>query len=415
MIKVNTAELAERFIRYARIDTQSDPQSGKHPSTEKQKDLSRLLVQELREMGIADAEMDEFGYVYATVASNTKKTVPVICFCGHVDTAPDCSGTGVKPLLHKNYDGSDIRLPDDSLQVVSPADQPYLKKKIGTDVITASGKTLLGADDKSGVAIIMQAAKYLREHPEVIHGKIRLLFTPDEEIGEGTAKVDMKRMGADYGYTLDGGEEGSLEVETFSADAAVITIHGVSFHPGYAKGRLVNALKIAGEILSALPKNGWSPETTEKMEGYVHPVRFEGIAEKAVLEFILRDFDDEKLAQHGERLRQIATAITGNHSGAKMDFEIKEQYRNMRKVLDQHPTVAGYAAEAIKRTGLEVKTESIRGGTDGSRFSYMGMPCPNIFTGMQGIHSKLEWVSVADMASAVETVIHLAAIWEENA
>lgn len=414
MIAINRSDLAERFIRYAKIDTQSDPKSGTHPSTEKQKDLGRLLVQELLKMGITDAVIDEFGYVYATIESNSQKEVPVICFCSHMDTAPDCSGTGVKPILHKNYNGSDLKLPDDRSQVISPADQPYLKEKIGTDIITASGKTLLGADDKSGIAAIMQSAAYLMSHPEIPHGKIRLLFTPDEEIGEGTVKVDMNRLGATYGYTLDGGEAGSLEVETFSADAAVITIHGVSFHPGYAKGRLINALKIAGQILAALPGNEWSPETTEKMEGYVHPVRLEGIAEKVVLEFILRDFDDKKLAGHGERLRKIATEITASHPGAKMDFEIKEQYRNMKVVLDKHPRVAQYAAEAIKRSGLEVKTESIRGGTDGSRFSYMGMPCPNIFTGMQGIHSKLEWVSVADMAKAAESIVHLVMIWEEK-
>lgn len=415
MIKINTSEIAERFMRYGRIDTQSDPQSGKHPSTEKQKDLGRMLVKELHEIGIEDAELDEYGYVYATIKGNSSgKNVPVICFCSHVDTAPDCSGTDVKPILHQNYDGSDIILPDDPSQVISPKDQPYLKERKGTDIITASGHTLLGSDDKAGVAAIMQAAKYFMEHPEIKHGDIRILFTPDEEIGEGTAMLDMKRLAADFGYTLDGGEAGSLEVETFSADMAVIVIHGVIIHPGYAKGRLVNALKIGGEILAALPKDEWSPETTEKMEGFVHPTRFEGIAERAVLEFILRDFDDEKLAEHGARLKKIAAEIIDKHPGASMDFQIREQYRNMKKVLDQHPQVATHAAEAIRRAGFEVKTESIRGGTDGSRLSYMGLPCPNIFTGMQGIHSKQEWVSVQDMAKAAETIVHLGMIWEEN-
>lgn len=415
MIKINTSEIVERFMRYVRIDTQSDPQSGKHPSTEKQKDLGRMLVKELHEIGIEDAELDEYGYVYATIKGNSVgKNVPVICFCSHVDTAPDCSGTDVKPILHQNYDGSDIILPDDPSQVISPKDQPYLEEKKGTDIITASGHTLLGSDDKAGVAAIMQAAKYFMEHPEIKHGDIRILFTPDEEIGEGTAMLDMKRLAADFGYTLDGGEAGSLEVETFSADMAVIVIHGVIIHPGYAKGRLVNALKIGGEILAALPKNEWSPETTEKMEGFVHPTRFEGIAERAVLEFILRDFDDEKLAEHGARLKKIAAEIINKHTGASMDFQIREQYRNMKKILDQHPQVAAHAAEAIRRAGLEVKTESIRGGTDGSRLSYMGLPCPNIFTGMQGIHSKQEWVSVQDMAKSAETIVHLGMIWEEN-
>ncbi len=415
MIKINTSEIAERFMRYVRIDTQSDPQSGKHPSTEKQKDLGRMLVKELHEIGIEDAELDEYGYVYATIKGNSAgKNVPVICFCSHMDTAPDCSGTDVKPILHQNYDGSDIILPDDPSQVISPKDQPYLKERKGTDIITASGHTLLGSDDKAGVAAIMQAAKYFMEHPEIKHGDIRILFTPDEEIGEGTAMLDMRRLAADFGYTLDGGEAGSLEVETFSADMAVIVINGVIIHPGYAKGRLVNALKIGGEILAALPKDEWSPETTEKMEGFVHPTRFEGIAERAVLEFILRDFDDEKLAEHGARLKKIAAEIINKHTGASMDFQIREQYRNMKKILDQHPQVAAHAAEAIRRAGLEVKTESIRGGTDGSRLSYMDLPCPNIFTGMQGIHSKQEWVSVQDMAKAAETIVHLGMIWEEN-
>lgn len=416
MIEIDKEEIARRFMKYVQVDTQSDPLSGKHPSTEKQKDLSRVLVDELISMGIDDAEMDEFGYVYATIESNSpRKNVPVICFCSHVDTAPDCSGTGVKPILHKSYDGSDTILPDDTSQILTIAGHPYLKEKIGTNIITASGNTLLGADDKSGVAAIMQAAKYLIDHPEVLHGKIRLLFTPDEEIGEGTAKVDMKKLSADFAYTLDGGEAGSLEVETFSADGAKIVIHGVAAHPGYAKNKLVNALKIAGEVLHALPANEWSPETTDKMQGYVHPLRFEGIAEKATLEFIIRDFDDELLRQHGERLKTLATEVVNRYPGAKMEFSVYEQYRNMKKVLEQHPQVAAHAAEAIRRTGLEVKTESIRGGTDGSRLSYMGLPCPNLFTGMQGIHSKQEWISVDDMAKAAETVVHLCSIWEEKA
>lgn len=415
MIGINQEVLAQRFVRYAAIDTQSDPASGTHPSTEKQKDLARVLVEELIEMGVKGAVMDDYGYVYATIPSNTtKKEVPNICFCSHVDTAPDCSGTGVKPIIHRNYDGTEIPLPDDRSQVVSTNLYPYLEKKIGTDIITASGTTLLGSDDKAGVAAIMQAAKYLVEHPEVPHGNIRLLFTPDEEIGEGTAKVDLKKLDTQFAYTLDGGEAGSLEVETFSADGARIVIHGVSAHPGYAKGKLVNALKIAGEILHALPVEEWSPETTDKMEGYVHPTRFEGIAEKATLEFIIRDFDDEKLRQHGERLKNIVTGVVDRYPGAKAEISIFEQYRNMKKILDQHPQVADYAAEAIRRAGLSVKTESIRGGTDGSRLSFMGLPCPNIFTGMQAIHSKHEWISVFDMAKAAETIVHLCMVWEEK-
>lgn len=414
LIEIDKSAIANRFMRYVQIDTQSDPQSGKHPSTEKQKDLSRMLVEELLAIGIEDAELDEYGYVYATIPSNTEKDVPVICFCSHVDTAPDVSGTNVKPILHKSYNGESITLPDDPTQIISPVTHPYLNKQFGADIITASGKTLLGADDKSGVAAIMQAAEYLMHNPSLKHGEIKILFTPDEEIGEGTAMLDMKRLGAEFGYTLDGGEAGSLEDETFSADGAEIVINGVIAHPGYAKNRLVNALKLGGEILHALPKNEWAPEVTEKREGFVHPTRFEGIAERAVLEFIIRDFDDEKLKAHGERLREIAEEIVSHYLGASIEFSIHEQYRNMKCVLNKVPHVAAYAAEAINRAGLDVITESIRGGTDGSRLSYMGLPCPNIFTGMQGIHSKQEWISVNDMAKAAETIVHLCMIWEEK-
>ena len=413
-IQINKEAIAERFIRYVQIDTQSNPQSGTHPSTEKQKDLSRILVEELKEMGIANAEMDTNGYVYAKIPSNTEKNVPVICFCSHVDTAPDCSGTNVKPILHKDYDGEDIVLPDDPSQVLSPVVFPYLKTQIGGDIITASGTTLLGADDKSGIAAIMQATEYLIKNLEIKHGEIKVLFTPDEEIGEGTAKLDMQKLAADFGYTLDGGEAGSLEDETFSADGATIIVNGVISHPGYSKNKLVNALKVGAEILHALPTNEWAPEATEKKEGFVHPVRFEGIAERATLEFILRDFEDEKLKQHGEKLRAIAEDVVNHYKGASISFSIQEQYRNMKKILNQNPEVVAYAAEAIMRAGLKVKTESIRGGTDGSRLSYMGLPCPNLFTGMQGIHSKLEWIGVNDMAKSAETIVHLCMIWEEK-
>lgn len=414
-IEINKDSIAERFMRYVKVDTQSNPKSGTHPSTEKQKNLSKILVDDLMQIGITDAQMDEYGYVYATIPSNSKKNnVPVICFCSHVDTAPDCSGTNVKPILHKNYQEEDIALPDDPSQVLSTITFPYLKNHIGSDIITASGNTLLGADDKSGVAAIVEAAKYLVENPSLKHGEIKILFTPDEEIGQGTQKVDIKKLDARFGYTLDGGEAGSLEDETFSADSAKIIINGVISHPGYGKNKLVNALKIAGEILHALPQNEWSPETTEKKEGFVHPVHFEGIAERATLEFIIRDFDDVKLKESGERLKAIAEEVANHYHGASIEFHLEEQYRNMKKILDENSQVAAYAAEAIKRAGLKVKTESIRGGTDGSKLSYMGLPCPNIFTGMQGIHSKLEWIGVNDMAKAAETIVHLSMIWEEK-
>lgn len=414
-IEINKNAIAERFMRYVQIDTQSDPKSNSHPSTEKQKNLSGLLVKELIELGIKDAEMDEYGYVYATIPSNSEKeNIPVICFCSHVDTAPDCSGTGVKPILHKNYNGEEIILPDDTSQVLSAVTHPYLYNHINEDIITASGKTLLGADDKSGVAAIMQAAEFIMNNSFIKHGTIKILFTPDEEVGKGTAKLDMKKLGADFGYTMDGGEAGSLEDETFSADGVTIIINGVIAHPGYAKNKLVNALKIAAEILHTLPTTEWAPEATEKKEGFVHPVRLEGIAEKATIEFIVRDFDAHKLKKHEKRLKGIAEEAVSHHLGASIEFIITEQYRNMKKILDENPQVAAYAAEAINRAGLDVTSESIRGGTDGSRLSYMGLPCPNIFTGMQCIHSKLEWIGVKDMAKAAETIVHLSMIWEEK-
>jgi len=415
MIQISPDSIAERFIRYVQIDTQSDPTSTSHPTTEKQKNLSKLLLKELYGMGITDASTDEFGYVYATIPTNSdKKTIPAICFCAHVDTAPDCSGTNVKPILHRYYNGEDIVLPDDTTQVLRMSDSPYLKNHINNGIITTSGTTLLGADDKSGVAAIMEAALFFIQNPAIKHGDIKILFTPDEEVGKGTAKVDMNKLGAKYGYTLDGGEAGSLEDETFSADGAEITIYGVIVHPGYAKNKLVNALKVAGAVLDALSKNEWSPETTEKREGFVHPTAVNGIAEKATIQFIVRDFTLNGLQQHHERLKKIAKEIIAKFPGATMEYVAQEQYRNMKEVLDTCPQVAAYAEEAIQRAGLTVKKESIRGGTDGSRFSYIGMPCPNIFTGMQNIHSKLEWIGIKDMAKAAETIVHVAMIWEER-
>ena len=415
MIKISPDQVAERFIRYVQIDTQSDPTSAKHPTTEKQKDLSKLLQRELLGMGITNATTDEYGYVYATIPSNsTKGNMPAICFCSHVDTAPDCSGTNVKPIYHRYYDGNDVILPDDSSQVLTLANSPYLKQHINHGVITASGLTLLGADDKAGVSAIMEAALFFIQNPAVKHGDIKILFTPDEEVGQGTAKIDMQKLGASFGYTLDGGEAGSFEDETFSADGSTITINGVITHPGYAKNKLVNALKIASEILAALPTNEWSPETTEGREGFVHPVAVNGISEKATIQFIVRDFVTAELANHHASLKKIAEDVIAKHIGATMEYSVQEQYRNMKDILVQYPQVVAYAKEAIERAGLTVTNDSIRGGTDGSRLSYMGMPCPNIFTGMQNIHSKLEWVGTKDMAKAAETIVHLSMIWEER-
>ncbi|MBX3256888.1 MAG: peptidase T [Chitinophagaceae bacterium] len=406
--------VAERFLKYVQIDTQSDPQSETIPSTAKQKDLSGLLVQELRDMGVVNAELDDFGYVYATIPSNTSKKVPVICFCSHVDTAPDCSGTGVKPVVHKNYNGKDIVLPDDAAQVISTTDHPYLLKKSGDDIITASGTTLLGADDKSGVAVIMDMANYFMRNPEVKHGDIKILFTPDEEIGRGVDKVNLEKLGADYAYTLDAGELGAYEDETFSADSVTITFSGVSAHPGYAKNKLINALKIAAAFMDALPGNGLSPETTEGREGFVHPVYINGIAEKVTLQFIIRDFNTRKLSEYESLLEQTLNTTLKKFPGASASFEVKEQYRNMKEILDRHPQVSEYAMLAMERAGIKPVRSSARGGTDGSRLSFMGLPCPNIFTGEMAFHGKHEYVSVQDMQKSVETIVYLAQIWEER-
>ena len=406
--------VTKRFLRYVQIDTQSDPTSTTQPSTEKQKDLSRILVRELLELGIGDAELDEHGYVYATIPSNSNKNVAVICLCAHVDTSPDASGTNVKPILHKNYDGIDIVLPDDKSIVITTKEHPYLKHRIGDDILTASGKTLLGADDKAGVAIIMDLVNYLREHPEVKHGAIRILFTPDEEIGRGVDKVDMKKLGADVGYTLDGGERGSLEDENFSADGVTVTFHGISAHPGDAKNKLVNAIKVAAAFVESLPKDHFSPETTELREGFVHPVQINGIAEKATVQFIVRDFTAERLKEFESFLREKAEEAASLFPGARMEFDDKEQYRNMKEVIDKHPNVSAYAREAIERAGMNVVNKSIRGGTDGARLSFMGLPCPNLFTGEMALHGKHEYVSVQDMQKSVEMLANLVQIWEEK-
>jgi len=407
--------VAERFLRYVRIDTQSDHESVKQPSTPKQLDLSRLLVEELKRMGIRDAELDPHGYVYATIPSNSEKDVPVICFCAHVDTSPDCSGANVKPLVHRGYDGSPIVLPDDPTQVITTEAHPYLRKKIGDDIITASGTTLLGADDKAGVAVIMDMANYLMTHPDTVHGEIKILFTPDEEIGRGVNKVDLKKLGADFGYTLDAGELGSYEDETFSADGVKITINGVSTHPGDAKDKMVNAMKLAAEYMMSLPNDRLSPETTKGREGFVHPVKMSGVVEQAVIELIIRDFDTAKLGEYEHMLKKNLDDVIARHPGASADFEVQEQYRNMKEIVRQYPQVSAYAKKAIERAGVAVRESSARGGTDGSRLSFMGLPCPNIFTGEMAFHGKQEYVSIQDMQRSVDVVVNLVSIWEEEA
>ncbi|WP_234864518.1 peptidase T [Flavihumibacter fluminis] len=405
----------DRLLRYVQIDTQSDPLSPTQPSTEKQKDLSRLLVKELLDMGIGDAHLDEYGYVYATIPATSTRKVPVICFCSHVDTAPDCSGTGVQPIVHTAYTGAPIVLPQDPSQVITIEEHPYLKEKIGDDIITASGTTLLGADDKAGVAIIMELAAYLVANPQLLHGEIKILFTPDEEIGRGVDKVNLKKLGADIAYTLDAGELGSLEDENFSADGMTVYFHGIAAHPGSAKGKLINAIKLAGEFVASLPKEKLAPELTEGREGFVHPVRITGSAELAQVDFIIRDFDTQKLGEHEFLLQHLADEIVLKYPGSRTTYEVKEQYRNMKEVLQHHPQVTALAEQAMLNCGVQPRKFPIRGGTDGARLSFMGLPCPNLFTGEMSLHSKQEYVSVQDMEKSLAVLVELVQLWEKNA
>ena len=406
-ININQS-LVQRFIKYARIDTQSDPNSPTCPSTEKQKNLGRVLVEELLEMGISDAEMDDNGYVYGTIPATSNKKLPVIFFCSHMDTSPDCSGENVKPIIHDNYQGQDLVLPDDQNIVLKLADHKDLKHQIG------NGTTLLGADNKAGLAEIMEAASFLMKNPEVKHGTIKILFTPDEEVGRGVDKVDLQKLGADFGYTIDGETLGSIEDETFSADGAKLVIDGVSTHPGFAKGKMESAIKILSAIIATLPKDTLTPEATHQKEGFIHPVSISGQVEQAEAHFIIRDFTNEKLAEHGRFLEDTVNHVMEKYPNSSYTLEIKPQYRNMKQVLDQHPKIVEYGVEAIERAGIVAKQQSIRGGTDGSRLSYMGLPCPNIFAGEHAFHSKQEWVSIQDMEKAVQTIFNIAVIWEEK-
>lgn len=410
----STDTVLSRFLRYVVVDTQSDPASSAQPSTEKQKDLARILVSELLAMGLADAHMDEHGNVYATLVANTDKDVPVICFCSHVDTAPDFTGTGVRPQVVRNYDGGDIVLPGDRDRVIRPSEHPELLNLVGNDIVTSDGTTLLGADDKAGVAEIMTAARWFVDHPEVKHGTVKLLFTTDEEIGRGADKVNLEKLGARFAYTMDGSTGGDIENETFSADGVEIEIAGVAMHPGFAKDRMENAIKIASEIVARLPKS-LSPERTEGRQGFIHPVSIEGSMEKASIALIIRDFVDEGLKEKEDLLAAIVKTVMADYPGATYALKVRQQYRNMKVVLDRTPEVVDYAVEAVRRAGLEPRLGSIRGGTDGARLSFMGLPCPNIFTGGHAYHSPLEWVSVEDMEKAVKTIVELVRIWEERA
>jgi tripeptide aminopeptidase len=410
-----THTVTERFLRYVVIDTQSDPSSSTCPSTEKQKDLGRLLAAELQAIGVPDAHLDEHGYVYATIAANTDKNVPVICFCSHMDTSPDCIGSGVKPQITRSYRGGDIVLPGDPTQIIRAAEHPALGQQIGNDIVTSDGTTLLGADNKAGIAEIMDAAHFLINNPQIKHGLIKILFTPDEEIGRGVDKADLTKLGADFAYTIDGESAGTIEDETFSADGATITIEGVSTHPGFAKGKMEHAIKIAAAIIDRLPKDTCSPETTEGKEGFLHPIGIVGALEKATISFIVRDFTDAGLKQKEALLENIVKEVMKDFPRSTYRMQIKQQYRNMKQVIDRHPETVENAIEAIRRAGLTPLKTSIRGGTDGSRLSFMGLPCPNVFAGEHAFHSRLEWVSVQDMEKAVQTIVHLAMIWEERA
>jgi tripeptide aminopeptidase len=405
----------ERFLRYVAIDTQSDPASPTCPSTGKQKHLGALLAAELQAMGLADAHMDEHGYVYATIPATSAKKVPVICFCSHMDTSPDCSGKDVKPQIVRSYQGGDIVLPGDPSQVIRLREHPALADQIGNDIVTTDGTTLLGADNKAGVAEIMDAAHFLVAHPDIKHGPIKILFTPDEEIGRGTDKVDLRKLGAEVAYTIDGETAGQIEDETFSADSMTVTITGVAAHPGFAKGKLEHSIKIAARILERLPKDGCSPETTDGREGFLHPIAITGSLESTTLSFIVRDFTEHGLKEKEAMLKSIVDEVMQDFPRSSAKIDIKQQYRNMKQIVDQHPEIVTNAVEAIRRAGLTPVRTSIRGGTDGSRLSFMGLPCPNIFAGGHAFHSRLEWVSVQDMQAAVRTIVHLAMVFEEAA
>jgi len=405
-----------RFLEYVTFDTQADENSETYPSTPKQLELLKHLLKQLKEIGLTDAAMDEHGYVFATIPATTQKTrVPVIGFIAHVDTSPEMPGAGVKPIIHKNYQGQDLVLPDDPKPVLKFKDNPALAEQIGCDIVTASGATLLGADNKAGVAEIVAAAEYLMKHPEIPHGAIRVGFTPDEEVGNGTKYFDVKKFGAACAYTMDGETKGEIEMETWSADAITISFQGNNTHPGYAKGKMINAIKVAADFINRLPKDGLAPETTDGYNGFVHPYVVTASVEKTSVKLLLRDFKTAKLREQEAFLTKLAKETVAAWPGATVEFKVEESYRNMKEVLDNHPQVVENAREAIRRTGLTLREHPIRGGTDGSRLCFMGLPTPNIFAGEHNFHSRLEWVSAEDMEMAAKVIVELAKVWEERA
>ncbi len=405
--------VVDRFTKYVKYDTQSDEDVETTPSTEKQKILSKDLVDELLELGLSDAHMDENGYVMATLSGNSEKDVTVIGFIAHVDTSPAVTGENVNPQIHTNYQGGDIEIGDG--KVIDAANNPELNDMIGMDIITTDGTTLLGADDKAGIAEIMDALTYMRAHPEIKHGTVKIGFTPDEEIGRGANKFDVQKFGAKYAYTIDGSTRGEVETETFSADAVVLTFNGINVHPGYAKGKLVNSMKLASTLIEMLPKGELSPETTEKREGYVHPVSISGNEEKTVVKFIIRDFIDEKLAEFEDLLKSLCEKAVANYPGSSFEFEVIEQYRNMKNILNEHPSVEDNALESLNRLGIKPIQSAIRGGTDGSRLSYMNLPTPNLFAGGHNFHAYTEYVAIQDMEASVKNIVTLIQVWEEKA
>ena len=416
-LKIPRDSMVKRFLKYVQIDTQSSEESQSYPSTEKQLNLSRLLLEELNAMGV-EARLTAHGYVFATLPSNLPEDhsheVPPIGLIAHVDTSPDVSGANVKPVIHKNYDGGLITLPADKSQVIDPAENPALKNCLGHDIITTDGTTLLGADNKAGVAEIMTALEYLIGHPEIPHGDIKIAFTVDEEVGRGTEHFDLKEFGAKYAYTIDGETAGEIEDETFCADSAEARIYGINVHPGFAKSKMVNALKIAADFLSRLPKDALSPETTEKREGYLHPNTISGNVELVEIKMLVRDFTVEGLKEKEKFLEKIRVDVLKDWPKARIDLKVTESYRNMKYVLEKYPFVTDYALEAVRRSGLKPLRNIIRGGTDGARLSFMGLPTPNVFTGGHNFHSKREWISISDMEKAVETILHLMQIWAER-
>lgn len=404
-------DLLDRFLSYVKIDTQSSESSQDFPSTQKQLDLAKKLKAELDEMGLEDVELNQWGYVTATLKSNRDHKVPAIALIGHMDTSPEVSGENVRPQLHENYDGSDIVLSADKNVVLSVKDNPHLLEKRGKTIITSDGSTLLGADDKAGIAEIMSAVNYLINNPDVPRPHIRLVFTPDEETGRGTEHITAKEINADYGYTLDGEKLGEIEDETFCADTVNITVKGVNVHPGYAKDKLVNAIKIAAEIIEQFPKDRMSPETTEKRQGYIHPHHVSGGSEETVIKMLIRDFEEAGLKEKEDYIRETVKKVAAIHPRAVIDVKVIESYRNMKIILDQHPEVLDKAIKAVEMAGLDPVKNIIRGGTDGARLSFMGLPTPNIFTGGSNFHSKYEWITYEDMLKAAEVVVHLMTLW----